>query len=234
VLRRRDSGESDRRLTLFSRERGRIEAVAKGARKGSSRLAGSSEPLVVARMNLARSRRTLFVTQVEPQQAFRGLRTDYDRLGAALALVELYAALLPAEEPFPEAFDLLLQSLAALEGHQRPAVALVWCQLAWLRLAGYLPLFDRCARCDAAVAEAKAFVSPSAGGYLCAEHLPGQAGFRVEAEVLYGLARTAELSAPPPNLKLAREALATLLPFWRNAAESRLPATEAFVNDVSS
>ena len=53
VLRRRDSGESDRRLTIFSRELGKIDVVAKGAKKPTSRLRGVSEPLNVGRFTYA-------------------------------------------------------------------------------------------------------------------------------------------------------------------------------------
>src|SRR5688500_15988706 len=95
VLRRKDSGERDRRLTLLTPELGKVDAIAKGARKGASRLAGSSDPLAMARMTLAKGKVNLFVTQAQPIHSFRGLRTDFERLSLALALVELYGAVLP-------------------------------------------------------------------------------------------------------------------------------------------
>src|ERR1043165_6899140 len=111
VLRRRDSGESDRRLTVLTHELGKIDVIAKGARKAGSRLAGSSDPLVVAKFGLATGKKNLFVTQTQPMASFRGLRTDYERLTFALALCELYSAVVPWEEPFPEAYELLTRSL---------------------------------------------------------------------------------------------------------------------------
>lgn len=233
MLRRRDSGESDRRLTLLTRELGKIDAIAKGARKGGSRLAGSSDPLSVAIMSLAEGKRNLFVTQSQPLSSFRGLRTDFDRLQYALALVELYGAVLPYEQPLPDAYDLLGASLSALEKHERPLVALVWAELKLLEEAGFLPQFDRSALTDAPVKEAEPYLSPSAGGYVPdREAIDFSDRFRTRAEVLYGLARTAELGEAPPNLKFADECLSALLPFWRAVAESPLPANEACVAEV--
>ena len=118
VLRRRDSGESDRRLTVLTEEYGKIDVLAKGARKGGSRLSGVSDPLSAAVMNLAEGKRNLFITQAQPLHSFRGLRNDYDRLTGALALVELFAAILPIDEPFPEAYALLAQSLSSGNARQ--------------------------------------------------------------------------------------------------------------------
>jgi DNA repair protein RecO (recombination protein O) len=233
VLRRRDSGESDRRLTVLTRELGKIDVIAKGARKGGSRLAGSSDPLSVAVFSLAEGKRNQYITQSQPQSSFRGLRTDYDRLHFALAFVELCATVLPYEQPVPEAFDLLLACLTAIERHERPLVALVWAELQLLSVAGFLPQFDLSAISDQKVKEAEPYLSPSAGGYVTdREAVDYTDRFRSRAEVLYGLARTAELEEPPANLKFADECLVALLPFWRAIAESPLPANEAAVAEV--
>ncbi len=233
VLRRRDSGENDRKLTLFTLEAGKIDAIAKGARKAASRLAGSSDPLTASVLTLAFGKRNEYVTQAQPLSSFRGMRSDYSRLSYGLALVELYDALMPAEQPLPEAYELLLVSLATLETHPKATVAMAWCELRLLELSGFMPSFDRCTVCGKPVAEANAFLSPHAGGYVC----DGEAGpftdrFRTRAEILYGLARTAELEEPPTTLKFAEQALIALLPFWRQIAGLPLPAGEACVGEL--
>lgn len=233
VLRRRDSGESDRRLTLLTRELGKFDVVAKGAKKGGSRLAGSSDPLVVAHMTLAKGKVNRFVTQAQPIASFRGLRTDYERLSFALALTELFATVLPYEEPFEEAYDLLFQSLGVLESHDKPVVALVWAQLRLLLISGFLPQFDACVSDGQPVREGEPWLSPRAGGYIRAEDaIQYTDRIQTRAEVLYGLARCAELEGPPSNLKFADECLIVLLPFWRHIAEAPLPANEAVVSEI--
>ncbi|MEZ0325789.1 MAG: DNA repair protein RecO [Fimbriimonas sp.] len=233
VLRRTNSGETDRKLVLLTRELGKIEVTAKGARKAASRLAGSSDPLTVAQMGLAVAKKNRFVTQAQPQTSFRGLRTDYDRLNMALALCELYAAVLPWEEPLPESFDLLLISLARLEVHAKPPVALIWAEIKLLELSGFLPQFERCVATDRPVSEANPFLSPHAGGYVSEQAaIEFTDRFRTRAEVLYGLARLSDLDEPPGNFKFVEEALADLLPFWRQIAETALPANESAITEL--
>jgi DNA repair protein RecO len=220
-------------LTLLTREQGKIDVVAKGARKSSSRLAGSSDPLVVAQLALATGKKNLFVTQTQPLASFRGLRTDYERLSFALALVELYATIVPYEQADPELYDLLLASLEALEKSEKPQPALVWAELRLLSYAGFLPQFEVSAVSGEAIRENDAYVSPDAGGYVTtAESISFNDRFRVRAEALLGLAKTAELAAPPPNLKFADECLIALFPFWRHVAETQLPANQAVVNEL--
>jgi DNA repair protein RecO (recombination protein O) len=233
VLRRRDSGESDRRLTVLTQEMGKIDVVAKGARKAGSRLAGSSDPMVIAKLSIATGKRNAFITQTQPVASFRGLRTDYERLSFGLALCELYSAVLPWEEPLPEAYDLLADCLAILEKHEKPLVALIWSELQLMALSGFLPAFDRSCVTGNQIKEAEPWVSPHLGGYVEEEQAMRQTDrIRTRAEVLYGLAATAAMKAPPPNLKLAEECLSVLLPFWRQIADTPLPANEAAVAEV--
>jgi len=233
VIRRRDSGESDRRLTLLTRELGKVDAIAKGAKKGASRLAGSSDPLTSARMTLAKGKVNQFVTQAQPLRSYRGLRTDYERLSLALALVELYAAVLPWEQPVESAYDLLDLSLSAIESHPAPIAALVWSELKLLEESGFLPQFDRCVVTDSGIQEQDPWLSPTAGGYVAV----GAANdfsdrVRSKYEVLVGLARTAELPEPPPKLRFAEECLLAMIPFWRHIADTPLPANEALKREM--
>lgn len=233
MLRRRDSGESDRRLTLLTREVGKIDVIAKGARKSGSRLSGVSDPLSVAKLSLASGRRNAYITQSQPITSFPGLRTEYDRLSCALCLLELYSAVLPYEQPDSAAFDSLMRSLSALESHPKPAVALVWSQLVLMQAEGFLPQFEESAISGTSLGEAQAFVSPTAGGYVTPEEATDFSDrFLASAEVLIGLSRTALLEEPPANLKHVEGALVTLLGFWRHVADAPLPATESVTNEL--
>lgn len=235
VLKRRDQGENDRRVTLLTLERGKIDAVAKGARKGASRLAAATEPLSQIRVTLAKGRSTGYMTQVEPRASRPGLRNDFGRLSAALSLTELYAAIVPYEEEEPEPFDLLSASLDAIEIHPRAAVAALYCQARLLELVGMQPSFGTCVVTGKALDEKEPFLSPGAGGYVSypeAGAFPDR--FRSRYEVLVALTRIPTLDAPPANVKLVELCLAALLPFWRHFAESALPATDAFVHQIAA
>ena len=235
VLRRRDAGETDRRLTLLTPEMGKVDVYAKGARKGASRLAGVSDPLSVAKLGLAKGKRTYYITQAQPQTSFPGLRTDFDRLSLALGLVELFAAVIPFEEPDPDAYDLLVRSLRSLEKHPKPLAASAWAQVALLAHAGFLPSFGSCVITGDALREGEPFLSPRAGGYVSdAAAVPYADRFRVRAEVAMNLDRLSPLENPPPNLKFAEETVGALLPFWRHVADAPLPACEAVVGALQA
>ncbi|RYG87133.1 DNA repair protein RecO, partial [bacterium] len=170
VLKRRDQGESDRRVTILTPDRGKIDAVAKGARKSASRLAAATEPLNQVRVTLATGKSarsgTAYMTQAEPRASRPGLRTDFTRLSAALSLVELYAAVVPYEEGEPEPYELLAASLDAVEIHPRPLVATLYCQVRLMELGGVQPSFGSCVVTGKPLDEREPFLSAMAGGYV--------------------------------------------------------------------
>lgn len=233
VLRRRDSGESDRRLTLFTLQLGKLDVVAKGARKPSSRLAGSSDPLTVARFTFASGRQTRYVTQVQPSSGFLGFRQDYDRLQVGLALLELFESVTPWEHPDNDAFLILMRSLAYLDTHEKPYIAFLWAQLKLLDVSGFSPQFLECSLTGRPLNEARAWFSPAAGGYLSPESA-NEYGDRelVPAEVLIGLSKLSERSDPPPNFKMSHESGVVLLRIWRYVIDAPLKANEALLGSM--
>jgi len=233
ILKRKDSGETDRRLTILTQEAGVMDVIARGARKSVSRLSGASEPLAACILHVAKGKHNSFVTQAQPVTSFPGLRADYERLSLGLALAELAAAVLPHEQPANEAFTIVVSSLKYIETHDKPLVSLVWSELQLMGLAGFLPDFLHCVLTGVKVAEANAFLSPHAGGYIVASEAGRYTDrYLVRAEVLYGLAAMAELDSPPSNLKYVEECLAALYPFWRAIAERPLPANEEVVREL--
>jgi DNA repair protein RecO (recombination protein O) len=179
-------------------------------------------------MHVAEGKKNAFVTQVQPVSSFPGLRADYERLSFALALAELAAAVLPHEQPAPEAFTLIVSGLKYLETHPRPLVALVWAELRLLELSGFMPQFETCVLTGTPMQEAQPWISPHAGGFVNAERVSTYTDrIQTRAEVLYGLTATVALEEPPQNLKFAQESLAVLFPFWKAVADRPLPANQA-------
>ena len=105
VLRHADYGEADRLLTLFTREQGKVRAIAKGARKLTSRKAGHIEPFTHVTLQLAKGRDLFIVTQAETVNNFSGLREDLVKTGYAAYIVELIDRFTYEEEtPHPPCF----------------------------------------------------------------------------------------------------------------------------------
>src|SRR5690348_5575013 len=89
VLRRISFGETDKILTLYSRDRGRFSAIAKGARKPISRLSGATELLTLSKFGLAAGKSLEVVSQAEVRESFPLLHSDLQRLAHGLYLAEL-------------------------------------------------------------------------------------------------------------------------------------------------
>jgi DNA repair protein RecO (recombination protein O) len=234
VLRRTDAGENDRRLVLFTRERGKIDAIAKGARKGGSRLAGVSEPLMVATFHLASGRVRSFVTQAQPISSLPALRKDFVRLVCGLAMVELVATHMPYEAEHPEVFDALSVALSVLGGDGDPAVPLVWFAARLLSGEGLMPDWRMCAVTRREIMTATRWYSHAAGGVI----IEGEAerfvdSRRASAEALTGIERIAELAKPPERLKRSVECSAVLFRYWQGVLDSPLPAWERAVQALS-
>lgn len=235
VLKRSDSGESDRRLTVFTSEYGKLDLIAKGARKGGSRLAGSSEPLTLAKMHFAVGRQRRFITQVEPITSFPQMRSDYHRLLAALAWCELLAGVLPYESPAPELFDLSKELLAHVAEHEDPVISLAWGMAVVFESEGQSPDWLRCIVTDAPLELSPAWVSPAAGGYVD----PSVAGqfhdrFVATSEALIALKRLVEIPAPPAKLRDRDEVIVILERFWGAVLERPLPALRALIQATHS
>jgi DNA repair protein RecO (recombination protein O) len=235
VLRRRDSGESDARLTLLSDLEGKFEVLARGAKKQNSRLKSISEPLSVGIFTYVQGKSRKFVTQVQPDRAFPHLRKDYDRLTAAISFSEVVTEVIPFEEPSEEVFLTVIRLLNGIELAPKPLVALVWAEVQLLALTGFLPSFVACTATGSFIKFAEVFVSPSAGGYVSHDHA---STFRdriiIKAEVLYGLEAISKLNEPPKNLKFLDETLGLLGVFWEHIIENKLSARSHLMKTIYS
>lgn len=235
VLRRSDSGETDRRLTLLTSEFGKLDVIAKGARKPGSRLAGSSEPLVKAVYTWATGRVRRYVTQVQPLTSFPSIRNDYDRTLAALALAELAAFSIPYESPQPDQdlYAQVLLGLQSLESAPDWRAALLWAESKLMEAEGVHPEWTKSVVSGKPLAENPAFVSPGAGGQVSVAESEGYPDrFLVSAECLIALDRIVALDTPPKTVKNVSECLRVMFHFWRATLDTRLPASETLIRGL--
>ena len=108
-------GESDRILTILTREHGLIRAVAAGSRKPKSSLGGRCGLFVVNELFLARGKTLDRLTQAAAIATYSGLSRDLGRLTASQYLAELVLFQATDDHPDPSLFDLTLSQLDRLE-----------------------------------------------------------------------------------------------------------------------
>jgi len=233
VLRRTDLGESDRKLVLLTQERGKIDVVARGARKAGSKLASASDPLSVGVYHLAPGKRWAYVTQVQPISSLRGLRQDYNRLIYALAYCELVDLSNPHDLRNDDLFTEVLTALIAIESQPNPEAALLWAELRLLQIEGIAPSWKICTATGLDLGETPAWVSPTAGGFITQSQSNSYADrFQVDAEILIGLDLLSQRAKPPEKFRKVKESLETLHKWWRHHLDRQLPAHEQLLQQI--
>ena len=169
VLRTIRYGEADRVLHLYSRERGRIGAMAKGVRRAKTRFGGRLEPFFRLDLVLHEGRSDLMtVTSAATVAPHARLREHAAALDAAARSCDAVGRLFDTDEPHPAVYHLLANELALLDsdpdGAATRANQLAF-RLKLLLAAGLAPHLATCAGCGAR--EHLTGFSGAAGGVVC-------------------------------------------------------------------
>jgi len=216
VLRHADWGEADRLLTLYTRERGKMRAIAKGARKIRSRKAGHLEPFTRVTLQLARGHDLYIVTQADTLDAFLPIHENLVKTGHAAYIVELLDRFTYEDESENyNIFRLLTEALSRLEKDVDPWLAIRYYEVRLLDLLGYRPHLFECANCGREIKAEDQYFSAAQGGVLCPAcgiGLPGVSSVSVEAlKYLRHFQRSdyagAQRARPAPEVQSEVEAL---------------------------
>jgi DNA repair protein RecO (recombination protein O) len=186
VLRHADWGEADRILTLYTRERGKVRAIAKGARRIRSRKAGHLEPFTHVTLQLAKGRDLLIITQADTLNAHLALGADLVRTGYGSYVIELLDRLTYEDENENTAiFRLLTEILDRIATETDPWLAIRYYEVRLLDLLGFRPHLFECANCGEKILPVDQYFSPAAGGVLCPKCGAGLPGaWKVSMEAL--------------------------------------------------
>ncbi len=199
VLRSIRYGEADRILHLYSVDRGRIGAIAKGSRRPKSRFGGRLEPFFRLNLVLYEGRSDLMtVTSASTIDGYSRLRSDGAALGAAARGCDAVLRLLDSAEPNRPAYNLLCRYLGLLDAADGPDAALSTSLAFRLKLAlaaGFTPELASCATCGEG--DHLSGFSGAAGGVVCASCERGSFGLSEEAHTFMVDALAAPLATAP-------------------------------------
>jgi len=201
VLRTTDWSESSRIATLWTREFGKVRALAKGGRRIKSNFENALDLLTLCRIVfLRKSSDSLdLLTEAQVIQRFPRLRTELAALYAAYYVAELLAEGTRDYDPHPLLFDEALDTLRTIGGADQPEAQATGLRVArfemvLLRELGYSPVLDHCAGCGGSVVETELAFSAAANGILCRRCRSGQRDSRPLAPSSWRMLQ--ELAAP--------------------------------------
>ena len=171
VLSRRDLGEADRILTLFTPGFGKLNVIAKGSRRTKSRSGPHLDVLSRSTIDLARGRDLDVVTSAQNIDIHERLRIDLDAFCAASYMAELVRHLTQEHQEQPAVYDLLKRSLAVVNEGVDSWIVIRYFEFGLLSLLGYKPELYQCVSCGNPIEAGVNAWSPSLGGVMCADCL---------------------------------------------------------------
>ncbi len=177
VIRASDFSETSRIVTLWTRELGKVRALAKGGRRLRSAFESALDLLTVCDIVLLRktSGSLDLLTEARVRERFPPLRHDLAALYGAYYVGELLGACAHEYDPHPALYDAALQALRTLgEADVLKGPCVAHFELVLLRELGYGPALEACAGCGTAIAGRRLAFSAAGGGVLCPACQPNQ------------------------------------------------------------
>ena len=177
ILRTRDYSESDRLITFFSRNQGKLTGIAKGARRSKKRFVHTLEPCSHVAVTYV-DRPTSGLVRLDASElknAFITLRSDIARLGYASLSCEITMEISPERQANAPLFALLCKHLEQLELGAEPENTSLLFQTRMLQLSGYGPNLQGCVQCGRQLRTGGDwFIAILQGGLVCKDHKHGQ------------------------------------------------------------
>ena len=189
-----DLGESDRVVTFYSREHGKVRGVAKASRRMRSRFGGALELFTLCELVFFDTGRTdlVRVDHFDVLDPFAAIRTDLERLGQGAWIVECVNRLTAERDPHAALFGLLTRALRALASAAGPPRVAICFGARCLDVLGHRPRLDRCVECGRAYPFARPALDE--GGVVCeacAAHATGATSISPAAVAALGRLRAA-------------------------------------------
>lgn len=165
VIRTINYGETNKIITIYTREKGKVSVMARGARKPKSRLSSVSQLFTYGQFMYQHTSGLGTLQQGEIISTMRVIREDLFFTAFAAYYVELTNKLTDENVPNGFLFEFLLQTLQLLcEGKDQNVLTFIF-ELKMLHLAGIQPYLNGCTVCHST--EGKFAFSIREGGFLC-------------------------------------------------------------------
>lgn len=170
LLRSLDYGESDRIVTFYTREWGKLRGIAKGARRSRRRFANALELFCCSEIVFSRKGKDslALIEESGVHRHFEQIRQDLDKTLMAAYLIDLTDQFTLEDKRSEALFQLLHDFLNHIDICEVPESLLRFFEIRLLACIGYQPVLDRCVACQAPLNGAGAYqFDARAGGIRC-------------------------------------------------------------------
>jgi DNA repair protein RecO (recombination protein O) len=167
VLRTKDYGETHKIVTILTRERGKIGAIARGAKKPKSRMAAITQPFIHGEFLIQIGSGLGTIQQGDLINSFRSIREDIIKTAYASYISELTDKLTDANQPDPYHFQQLVYTYDWIAKEKDPEILTIIYELKMFKKGGFAPTVHACINCGRS--EGAFFFSVFEGGILCSK-----------------------------------------------------------------
>jgi len=169
LLRKTPYRDADYILSLFTKDFGKINGIARNAKNSIKRFGARLEPFVHFRVMFKDTGREFKLIQdTETIQFFPSFIEDIELFTLGSLLLETTDTLIPRESPNEELFKLLIEALSNLNSKKSPLPIVLQFQLQALSVSGYEPNLHSCAECEKPI-KGDSYFSTNRGGAVCFE-----------------------------------------------------------------
>ncbi|MBB6454307.1 DNA repair protein RecO (recombination protein O) [Salirhabdus euzebyi] len=192
ILKTRDYGETHKIISLFTKEKGKIGVIARGAKKPRSRMAALTQPFVYGTFLIQPSKNLGTLYQGEVIDSMRKIKEDIVKTAYAAYLAELTDKVLENHVPDSFLWEQFLHTLERMETEEHPEIISMIYELKIFQKGGFAPELRHCVSCGRE--DNITHFSVVEGGFLCASchQLDSSATFLNER--LFNILRTIRFS----------------------------------------
>lgn len=166
VLKTMNYGEADKILTIFTRDFGKVKAIAKGVRKIKSWLSGSLQQFMLLELRMITGKTFYLPTESAILREYPNIQSDLSKTAEAFYVGELIDKLFEEDEKHEEAFDLLTEILDLIDLGVKMVILRAF-ELKLIELAGFKPELNNCVHCKEKITAGDNFWDDIEGGVIC-------------------------------------------------------------------
>ena len=171
ILDRKPFKEHDTMVSVFCLDKGKLDLVARGTKKISSKLAGHIEPVTLSNIMIARGRQYDYLAAAINEESFINIKNDFDKISAAGQAVGVFKKLVKGEEKDEAIFKLFESFLRLLNKGELSVISyellLNFFILKLLSQLGYKPELYNCAVCKKKIVPNNNKFDLAKGGVVC-------------------------------------------------------------------